>query len=130
MLFHSPDGAVALANPAACAMLDLTAEQIGRLGLGGIVDRDDPRWTLAVAERDRTGAASAVARLRRGDGRLVELEMSSRAFRCEDGTALVCSILHDIAGRQAIEREIEELSARLLQLSRVDDLPASRTAGA
>ncbi len=122
VLFHSPDGCVALANPAACAMLDLTAEQIGHLGLHGIVDGDDPRWTLALAERDRTGAAAGVARLRRGDGRFVELEMSSRTFRGEDGSPLVCSVLHDITGRQAIEREIEELSARLLQLSRVDDL--------
>ena len=33
-----------------------------------------------------------------------------------------CCILHDLTGRLAIERELEELSARLLQLSRGDEL--------
>jgi diguanylate cyclase (GGDEF)-like protein len=34
----------------------------------------------------------------------------------------MCCILHDLTGRLAIERELEELSARLLQLSRGDEL--------
>ena len=36
--------------------------------------------------------------------------------------AQTCCILHDLTGRLAIERELEELSARILQLSRGDEL--------
>ena len=64
-----------------------------------------------------------VARLRRGDGRLIEMEMTARGGSAdEDGALQIFSILHDMAGRLAIEREIEELSARLLELSRGDEL--------
>jgi diguanylate cyclase (GGDEF)-like protein len=63
-----------------------------------------------------------MARLRRGDGRMIDIEVTSRLFRDADGSSLICSILHDLTGRTAIEREIEELSARLLQLSRGDEL--------
>jgi len=48
--------------------------------------------------------------------------VTSLLFRDADGSDQICSILHDISGRTAIEREMEELSARLLQLSRGDEL--------
>ena len=63
-----------------------------------------------------------MARLRRGDGRFIEIEMTAVHFRDEDGAAQTCCILHDMTGRLAVERELEELSARLLQLSRGDEL--------
>jgi diguanylate cyclase (GGDEF)-like protein/PAS domain S-box-containing protein len=122
VLFCHEDGRITAANPAACAMLDMSSEEICALGQDGLVDQEDPRWDIAVAERERTGSAVGVARLRRGDGRFVEIEMTTVQFRTEDGAPQTCCILHDMAGRLAIEREIEELSARLLQLSRGDEL--------
>jgi diguanylate cyclase (GGDEF)-like protein/PAS domain S-box-containing protein len=122
VLFCTRDGRITTANSAACAMLDMSVEEICGLGRDGLVDQEDPRWRIAVAERERTGSAVGVARLRRGDGRYVEIEMSVLQFRDEDGAPQMCCIMHDLTGRMAIEREIEELSARLLQLSRGDEL--------
>jgi diguanylate cyclase (GGDEF)-like protein/PAS domain S-box-containing protein len=122
VLFWTEEGRVVTANPAACAMLDLSVEEIRALGRDGLVDQEDPRWRIAVAERERTGSAAGVARLRRGDGRFVELELSVLQFRDEDGTPQQCCLLHDLSGRLAVERELEELSARLLQLSQGDEL--------
>ncbi len=122
VLFCTRDGRITAVNPAACAMLDMTAEEICALGRDGLVDQEDPRWQIAVAERERTGSAVGVARLRRGDGRYMEIEMTASQFRAEDGAAQTCCILHDMTGRMAIERELEELSARLVQLSRGDEL--------
>ncbi len=122
VFFCTHDGGITAANPAACAMLDMTAEEICRLGSDGLVDQEDPRWGIAVAERERTGSAVGVARLRRGDGRYTEIEMTALQFRDAEGALQMCCILHDLTGRLAIERELEELSARLLQLSRGDEL--------
>jgi diguanylate cyclase (GGDEF)-like protein/PAS domain S-box-containing protein len=122
VLFWTRDGRITAANPAACAMLDLSVEEICSLGRDQLVDQEDPRWRIAVAERERTGSAVGVARLRRGDGRFVEVELSVLQFRDEDGAPQQCCILHDLTGRLAVEHEIEELSARLLQLSRGDEL--------
>jgi diguanylate cyclase (GGDEF)-like protein/PAS domain S-box-containing protein len=122
VLFSLPDGRITAANPAAGAMLGLAPDEICRLGHAGIFDQEDPRWKLGVAERDRTGSTVSIARLRGGDGRMVDIEVTSVRFRDADGSTRICSILHDISGRTAIEREMEELSARLLQLSRGDEL--------
>jgi diguanylate cyclase (GGDEF)-like protein/PAS domain S-box-containing protein len=122
VLFSAPDGRISAANPAAAAMLSLSPEEICRLGHTGLFDQEDPRWKLGVAERDRTGSTVSVARLRRGDGRMIDVEVTSLLFADSDGSTHVCSILHDISGRTALEREMEELSARLLQLSRDDEL--------
>ena len=122
VLFCTQDGRITTANPAACAMLDLSAEAIADLGRDGLIDQEDPRWGIAVAERERTGSSVGVARLRRGDGRFIEIELTALDFRGDDGTQQMCCILRDLTGRLAIERELEELSARLLQLSRGDEL--------
>jgi hypothetical protein len=88
VLFSTPDGRISAANPAACALLDRSGKEISRLGCDGLVDQEDPRWTIAVAERDRTGSSVAVARLRRGDGRDIDIETTSRLFHDENGSVL------------------------------------------
>ncbi len=122
VLFSRPDGRITAANPAACALLALGAGEICRLGMDGLTDHEDPRWTIALAERDRTGSSVGVMRFRRGDGRFVDMEATTRRFRDSEGAVVILSILHDIAGRVAVEREMDELSARLLELARCDEL--------
>jgi diguanylate cyclase (GGDEF)-like protein/PAS domain S-box-containing protein len=122
VLFWTHEGRITAANPAACALLDLSVEALCSLGRDELVDQEDPRWSLAEAERERTGSSVGVTRLRRGDGRFTEVELSVLEFRDEDGAPQLCCIMHDLTGRLAIERELEELSARLLQLSRGDEL--------
>ncbi len=126
VLFSGQDGRISAANPAACALLEMTAEEICTLGTDGLVDLEDPRWPIAVAERDRNGISVGVARLRRGDGRMVDVEVTARRFRDADGSVQILSILHDVTGRVARELEIQELNARVLELSRGDELTGFR----
>ncbi len=122
VLFSTPDGDIGAANPAACALLAMTEEEIRRAGLFALVDREDPRWDLTQAERDRTGRAVGVCRFRHGNGRLIDLELRTLLFRDADGRPLSLNVLHDIAGRIATERAMKELSARLEELSLGDEL--------
>jgi diguanylate cyclase (GGDEF)-like protein/PAS domain S-box-containing protein len=122
VLFSTTDGRITATNPAAAALLGLGAEEICRLGMAGLVDHEDPRWGLAIAERDRSGSWVGMVRFRRGDGRMVDIEATTRQFRDTEGAVQILNILHDVAGRLAIEREMEELSARLLDLSQGDEL--------
>jgi len=122
VLFSTPDGRITAANPAASALLGIGAEEICRIGMAGLVDAEDPRWELALAERKRSGSSVGVVRFRRGDGRMVDIEATTRQFRDPEGAVQVLNILHDIAGRLALEREMEELSARLLELAQSDEL--------
>jgi diguanylate cyclase (GGDEF)-like protein/PAS domain S-box-containing protein len=125
VVFHAADGSPLRANPALATMLGRPPGQLGGLalhGLDAVVDGDDPRWSLVLAERHRHGSGSGVVRLRRGDGRFAEFEVTLRGFRADDGSEQTCLMVRDIEARMAVEREMEELSSRLLQLSRVDDL--------
>jgi PAS domain-containing protein len=38
VLFSTPDGRISAANPAACALLDMSGEEICQLGRDGLVD--------------------------------------------------------------------------------------------
>ncbi len=80
VLLWTHDGRITAANPAACTMLDLPAEEICRLGRDGLVDRGDSRWGIALAESERTGSAVGVARLRRGDGRSIRDQADGAAI--------------------------------------------------
>jgi diguanylate cyclase (GGDEF)-like protein/PAS domain S-box-containing protein len=122
MLFATSDGSITAANPAACALLALTEDEIRLLGTERLTDPEDPRWQIAVAERDRSGSAVTLARMRRGDGRFIELEVTTRRFVSSAGDALVFNVLRDVTSRIELERELQEISARLLVVSRTDEL--------
>jgi diguanylate cyclase (GGDEF)-like protein/PAS domain S-box-containing protein len=122
MLFAAANGRITAANPAACALLAMTADELCAVAYDDLIDHEDPRWQLAAAERDRTGSSFGVARLRRGDGRFVELETTNRRLHDTDGSVRWFTVLRDITSRVEIEREMKELSAQLLALSRTDEL--------
>ena len=53
VLFAVPDGRILAANPAACAMLQRSEDEICRLGRQGLADAGDPRWEGAASESAR-----------------------------------------------------------------------------
>ena len=92
------------------------AEICGR-GRQGLADHTDERWDPMLAERERTGRVHGVARMIRGDGALIEVEMSAKVFTEANDEKRTCTILRDVTERVAMERELVEVSA---QFARTD----------
>ncbi|MGZ6563940.1 MAG: PAS domain S-box protein [Solirubrobacteraceae bacterium] len=119
VLFTVPDGTVLAVNPAACQILGRTEAEICSLGRQGMADQTDKRWTTILEERERTGSARGVARMIRGDGVAVEVEMSAKVFHDAHGAERACTIIRDVTDRVRMERELRDSRERLAEAERV-----------
>jgi PAS domain S-box-containing protein len=119
VLFTAPDGRVLAANPAACEILGRTESDICSLGRQGLADHSDDRWGVLLAERARAGHARGVARMIRGDGAHIEVEMSARIFTEAGGQQRTCTVIRDVTERVRMESELVESRASLAEAERI-----------
>lgn len=122
VLFTVPSGRILAANPAACQIFGRTETEICALGRQGLADPTDGRWPALLDERERAGQVRGVARMIRGDGTIIEVEMSARVFSESAGEPRTCTIVRDVTERVRMEREIAQLNARLHELALTDEL--------
>lgn len=116
------DGTVVSANPAACAMLRMSEQQIRAAGIDGLVDPADSRVAAMLRQTGGRGELSCV----RGDGTRFPVEVSSSRHVSSNGAAQVSVVLRDITERKLVERQIMQLNAELE--SRVEKRTAELTA--
>lgn len=93
MLITTPDGHILAANPAACELLGLTEAEIMRRGRDGIVAPGDARLRPALAERASTGRARSELTVFRGDGTVIEADVSSALYTTPNGRVRACVVL-------------------------------------
>ncbi len=114
VLFTAPDGRVLAANPAACAIVGRTEVEICALGRQGLCDDSDERWAQLLAVREQTGRVRGIARMIRGDGTRVEVEMDAKIFtEASTGEQRSCTTMRDVTERVALERELARVAAEL-----------------
>ncbi|MEO8024067.1 response regulator [Polaromonas sp.] len=116
------DGTVVSANPAACAMLRMSEQQIRAAGIAGLVDTADSRVAAMLTQTGGRGELSCV----RGDGTRFPVEVSSSRHVSSNGAVQVSVVLRDITERKLAERQIMQLNAELE--SRVEKRTAELTA--
>ena len=126
VLFTAPDGRVLAANSAACGILGRSEAEICALGRQGMSDHSDKRWARLLAERRRTGRVQGVARMIRGDGAVIEVEMSAKVFRHANGEQRTCTTIRDVTERLKMEQELVAMSARLREMTLTDELTGLR----
>lgn len=119
VLFTVPDGRVLAANPAACQILRMSEAEICALGRQGLADSTDERWAQMVEERERTGRVRGVARMIRGDGATIDVEVSARIFHEASGERRACTIIRDVTDRVVMERALRQSRERLTEAERV-----------
>jgi len=116
ILFTEPEGVVHSANPAACRILGLSEGEIQRVGMQGLMDSTDERWGPFLEERNANGYARREVRVRRGDGTIIPLDISSAIFEDEGGMRRMSVIFRDISDRV---RLFEESARAALEASRM-----------
>jgi two-component system, NarL family, sensor histidine kinase UhpB len=115
VLFTIPDGRVLSANPAACAMLGRSEEEICRLGRHGLVDPNTPNLAELLAQRERTGSVNCTLIYIRGDGVRFPADSASVVFDTAEGPR-TCTIIQDVSEQEAAAERIRDFSRRLLAI--------------
>ncbi|MBX9870781.1 MAG: EAL domain-containing protein [Burkholderiaceae bacterium] len=113
-----PGGEVLAANAAACIMLGMSEEQICQTGRGGILDLEDPRLPELLDTRLRLGHARGELRMRRGDGTLFEVELTSALYRDHAGLWLSSIVFRDISDRLRWQQQVQKQVDLLDNLAR------------
>ncbi len=113
-----PDGRILYANPAACALFDVSEDELCRLGRQGISNEEDPAWRAALEERAWDGQVRALLPMFRADGTALLAEVTSAIFaRPGDGELTSCVIVRDVTERVRMERRLvayDEIAEALL----------------
>ncbi len=106
MLLTRPDGSILAANPAACAMLGRTEEEIRVEGRAGVVVQG-PILEAFLVERRRNGHARGVITLRRKDGTTFLADVASTMFGSAPDDLWTSMMFQDVTeverGRRALE---------------------------
>jgi PAS domain S-box-containing protein len=107
VLICAPDGCVEAANPAACAMVGYTEEEIRALGREGLVDDGDGSLSSSLEQRRSGGAFVGELKFRRKDGTLLPVDVSSTVFRDEEeGFDRSVTLFRDAAPRLATQERV------------------------
>lgn len=106
ILLTVTDGEILAANPAACAIFQMTEEEICRAGRMGLVDTDDPRVAAGIRERQLTGRASTQVTFIRKDQSKFSGELTSAVFNDGAGNQRTSMIVRDISARKEAEDEV------------------------
>jgi len=119
ILLTAPDGQVFAANPAACATLGRSEEEICRLGWDGLLDRSDPRLAPGLAGRARTGVFRGELTFLRSDESAVSCDVFSSMFQDSEGRSRAIVILRDSSDRKRAESALadqESLVREILEI--------------
>jgi len=103
-----PDGRVLAANPAACRMLGYSQDELLLRSGDDLVDGSDRRLAGLLAERARSGRARGELRMRRANGELFDVEITSSVFEDRQGRQLASAVFRDISERRTWARRLEE----------------------
>jgi len=122
MFLTLPEGRVAAANPAACAMFGMSEVELCRVGRNGITNHADPRHAAAIAERARAGKLNAEVTFIRKDGSIFPAEVQSVVLG--NGGQQDFVVIRDITQRKQAEQAQSE--ARLAALNLMQDAVSAR----
>ncbi len=105
-----PDGSVVDANPAACAMLGWSRDELCSRERAQLLDLSDPRLSALLTERSRSGRAQGELTMIRANGERFPVEISSALYRDDQGATLASVVFRDITERKQAEAAMHQLA--------------------
>ncbi|MBW8331744.1 MAG: PAS domain S-box protein [Prolixibacteraceae bacterium] len=108
ILLTSPDGKILAANQASCVMFGHTEDELIRLGKSAVLDLSDPRISVLMHERKLTGKSRGELTLLRKDGTRFPAEISTAAFKNQEGLERCSMIIRDITERKDSEKALKK----------------------
>jgi PAS domain S-box-containing protein len=115
VLLTAPEGRVFKANPAACRLLGASEREICERGRVGLVDESDPRVAVLLRARALTGEATGEITMRRADGTLFPVLVSSALFETRQGV-WTATVIQDVTEMRQNEERVRAFSRRLLSV--------------
>ena len=105
-----PDGRIVAANPAACTLFGLRADQLCERLRDDLVDTSDPRLAQLLDERRRAGRAQGEVTMRRGDGSRFEAALSSSLYSDAHGNEITSLQIRDVTAQRQAEAALQQKS--------------------
>lgn len=113
VLYTGNDDEVVSLNPAACAMLGRSHQEIRGRPLAALLGTGERGFAALREERAMTGRASGQLAFTRGDGSEFAAEVSTAEYTAADGSVRAFVVFRDISHRLRHEQEILQLNAEL-----------------
>jgi PAS domain S-box-containing protein len=115
ILLTVTDGQILAANPAACAIFQMTEREIIEAGRYGIVDLSDPRLKKLLDERQQKGRVTGELTLLHKDGSKFPGELTSAVYKDSNGEERTSIIVRDITKSKFAEEKINNTTNSLQQ---------------
>ena len=113
VLCTGSDDRVVRANPAVCAMLGRTDQELRGSPFTALLQPGETGLPALWEQRGMTGRTSGRLGLVRGDGSPLPVELSSAEYTAADGSVRAFVVLRDISQRLRAEQDILQLNAEL-----------------
>lgn len=107
ILLTVKDGQILSANAAACEIFQMTEDELCSAGRKNIVDTGDPRLSILLEERERTGRAKGELTFKRKDGSKFPGEITSVVFTDSFGQEKTSMTIKDITVRKQVEQALK-----------------------
>ncbi|HSC46781.1 MAG TPA: PAS domain S-box protein, partial [Gammaproteobacteria bacterium] len=112
ILLRRPSGEILFVNDALCALLGYTRAQLTRLNIRDLVHETDAETIAQIGRLHAGEALHLEKRMRRKDGQILYVEVSSRRLRNGD----IQTTVHDLTGRKQAEQARRESEQRYVDL--------------
>lgn len=103
VLLTGPGGEIFDANAAACALFQLSLDELRQRGREAVLDPADPRLAAALDERRRTGHFRGEITMVRANGEKFPAEISSAVFRTSTGEERNSLVIRDVTEQRRAE---------------------------